>query len=128
MFASVRLLRGYTPLNQLFHRKTLSPLPYSLPSSSIDESFCSFFPGEINTLDISLSLSLSLSRQTLISKPQSTSAYPLPITKRQHTILVPIITNTINLSLSAGSFPLRQCCPTFVTPRTAQDIIMLAPQ
>src|SRR6218665_517578 len=41
-------------INQLLHRNSSSPLPNSLPPSSIAESFCSFFSGKITTLRLSL--------------------------------------------------------------------------
>src|SRR6218665_1823561 len=53
-------------INQLLHRNSSSPLPNSLPPSSIAESFCSFFSGKITTLRLSLQ---SLSSKTTINSP-----------------------------------------------------------
>jgi len=64
-------------INQLLHRNYASPLPNSLPSSSIAESFCSFFSGKVATLR--LSLQSLLSKTTIDSPagtPSSTHAHP----------------------------------------------------
>src|SRR6218665_1563092 len=49
------------------HRNSSSPLPNSIPPSSIAESFCSFFWGKITTIRLSLQ-SLS-SKTTIDSSP-----------------------------------------------------------
>jgi len=63
-YSNPRLL--WKTLNQLLHRNSSSPLPNSLPPSSIAESFSSFFSGKITTLRLSLQ---SHSSKTTIDSP-----------------------------------------------------------
>jgi Reverse transcriptase (RNA-dependent DNA polymerase) len=131
-------------INQLLHRNSSSPLPNSLPSSSIAESFCSFFSGKISTLRLSLQSLLpnttthspadasSSNYDSPLSPPRSSLSIfepasesevshllhslpnkqceldPIPtsLLKDCASILVPIITKIINISLSTGNFPL----------------------
>src|SRR6218665_264885 len=41
-------------VNSLLHRKSPSPLPTSIPSPSIADTFCSFFSDKISSLRITL--------------------------------------------------------------------------
>src|SRR6218665_684028 len=64
-------------INQLIHRNSSSPVPNSLPPSSIAESFCSFFSGKITTLRLSLqSLSSKTTINSLPDIPSTTDDSP----------------------------------------------------
>src|SRR6218665_1280666 len=91
-------------INQLLHRNSSSPLPSSLPPSSIAESFCSFFSGKITTLRLSLQ-SLS-SKTTIDSSPDIPST-----TDHSPTSPPPASLSTFQLTSETEIFHLLQSLP-----------------
>ena len=128
-------------VNSLLHRKSSSPLPSSIPSPSIADTFCSFFSDKISSLRFTLqslldshspstaplsspnptppafqsSLSIlspaseaevSLLLSSLPNKQCELDPTPTSLLKECASVLIPVITKIINLSLSSGNFPM----------------------
>src|SRR6218665_3376004 len=128
-------------VNSLLQRKSLSPLPSSIPFPSIADTFCSFFSDKISSLRFTLQSLLASQSSTADSPshpipppPPSQSSLqiihpaseakvllllnslpnkqceldPIPtsLLKDCASVLLHVITQIINLSLSTGNFPL----------------------
>src|SRR6218665_66483 len=134
-------------VNSLLHRKSPSPLPNSIPSPSIADTFCSFFSDKISSLCFTLQSLLASQSSTADSPPpipppsQSSlqihrpaseaevllllnslpnkqcelDPIPTSLLKDCASVILPVITKIINLSLSTGNFPLA-FKHSFVTP------------
>src|SRR6218665_2012584 len=63
-------------VNSLLHRKSPSPLPTSIPSPSIADTFCSFFSDKISSLRVTLQSLLA--SQSSTADPPPTPILPLP--------------------------------------------------
>src|SRR6218665_2798204 len=128
-------------VNSLLHRKSSFPLPSSIPSPSIADTFCSFFSHKISSLRFTLQSLLdshatstdslpspagltppithpslpilfpaseaevSLLLNSLPNKQYELDPIPTSLLKDCASVLVPVITKIINLSLSSGNFP-----------------------
>src|SRR6218665_894370 len=64
-------------VNSLLHRKSPSPLPTSIPSPSIADTFCSFFSDKISSLRFTLQ-SLLASQPSAAASPPTSIPLPLP--------------------------------------------------
>src|SRR6218665_1654430 len=129
-------------VNSLLHCKSSSPLPSSIPSPSIVDTFCSFFSDKISSLRFTLQSLLdshaastdslpspagltppithpsppilfpaseaevSLLLNSLPNKQCQLDPIPTSLLKDCDSVLVPVITKIINLSLSSGNFPM----------------------
>src|SRR6218665_3544777 len=128
-------------VNSLLHRKSPSPLPTSIPSPSIADTFCSFFSDKISSLRVTLQSFLASQSSTadppptpirppppsqsslqilhpasetevllllnsLPNKQCELDPIPTSLLKDCASVLLPVITKIINLSLSTGNFPL----------------------
>ena len=128
-------------VNSLLHRKSSSPLPSSIPSPSMADTFCSFFSDKISSLRFTLQSLLdsqssntdpppfpnptppvsqsslpilhpaseaevSLLLNSLPNKQCELDPIPTALLKDCASVLIPIITKIINLSLSTGNFPM----------------------
>ncbi len=118
-------------VNHLLHRKSLSPLPSFSSLVSLADHFASFFTDKISKLRLSFSGSstmsphsespASLPPQFSVFKPASQSEIskillncpnkqsdldPIPtwLLKKCASVLIPTITNIVNLSLTSGQF------------------------
>ena len=125
-------LRLWKTVNTLLHRKSSSPLPTSTPGSSLADSFANFFRDKISKLRISLTailllhphtypplqlnlpvfllsglhLSRKLSKILFNCPNKQSDSDPIPtwLLKICASVLTPIITNIVNLSLSSSQF------------------------
>src|SRR6218665_3201437 len=104
------MLRHHWRAVNFLHCKSLSPLPSSIPSPSIADTFCSFFSDKISSLRFTLQSLLALEvLQLLNSLPnKQCDLDPIPISLLKYcaSVLLPVITKIINLLLSTGYFPL----------------------
>jgi len=124
--------RLWQTINKLLHRKSSSPLPSTTPGTSLADSFASFFADKISKLRLSLASNPSTSSPDLHSPPKTPPSFssftpvseseilkillecpnkqsdsdPIPtwLLKECASVIVPIITNIVNLSLTSGQF------------------------
>src|SRR6218665_3996230 len=127
-------------VNSLLRRKSPSPLPTSIPSPSIADTFCSFFSDKISSLRVTLQSLLASQSSTadpppppipppppsqsslkilhpasetevllllnsLPNKQCELDPIPTSLLKDCASVLLPVITQIINLSLSTLNFP-----------------------
>ena len=93
-------------VNSLLHRKSSSPLPSSIPSPSIADTFCSFFSDKISSLRFTLQSLLdsnSPSPDPLLPSPNPTP----PASQSSLSILSPASETEVSLLLN--SLPNKQC-------------------
>src|ERR1700733_5174853 len=92
-------------VNSLLHRKSSSPLPTSIPSQSIADTFCSFFSDKISSLRFTLQSLLDSQTPTMDPLP---SHNPIPPASQSSlTILSPASESEVSLLLNA--LPNKQC-------------------
>ena len=124
--------RLWQTVNQLLHRKSASPLPSCTSASSLADSFASFFTDKISRLRLSLAKNSTtasphsppppclppdfsnfrpateseISRILFNCPNKQSDSDPIPtwLLKECASVLTPVITNIVNLSLSSGNF------------------------
>src|SRR5688572_5972365 len=92
-------------VNSLLHRKSPSPLPSSIPSPSIADTFCLFFSDKISSLRFTL-------QSLLASNSSSTDSLPFPDPippASQSSLSIFSPATETELSLLLNSLPNKQC-------------------